>query len=148
MTTPDDAHRAQTRRTALTIGGTLGAVFLALVVAVLVKGRGTGGAVEVRTGAEWAQVSDGNRVVIEGKVIGIQREGLFKSVTVQVDESLVVICSFGGLLSEGKGPQGSDLQDWIDAIQYGQRIKVGGGATRNPPSMYACDTVPPIKRIR
>jgi hypothetical protein len=119
-----------------------------------VKGCGEGaaavapGAVEVLTGAEWKQLPDGNQVVIEGKVIGIQREGLFKSVTVQVDESLVVICSFGGLLSEGKGPQGSDLQDWIDAIQYGQRIKVVGGATRNPPFMSACDTVPPIKRTR
>lgn len=156
MTTPDDARRANIRSAAI-IGGILGAVFLALVVAVLVKGRGgeggagvAPGAVEVRTGAEWKQVPDGKRVQVRGKVARAF-PGFPAFVLLTLSDGTEVTCHFDLAIDPdtARGAySGSDLNDWFQQLKPGAELVVVGSAGRNPISLRGCDTVPPIPRVR
>ena len=155
--TSDDARRRANIRSALVIGGTLGAAFVALVVAVLVKGCGEGaaavapGAVEVLTGAEWKQLPDGKRVQTRGKVSRVYADGIMKHIELVLPDETRVSCIFD-LNLERLPPSGaytgSDLEDWIQQLKPGAELVIVGRGSRNPPTISLCDTIPPIKRIR
>jgi hypothetical protein len=148
---PDDAQRAQTRRTALIIGGVFGTVFIALMIAALVKNGGIGGAVEVRTGAEWKQVPDSKRVQVRGRLVSARADGPFTTARIVMHDGTEVLCVFD--LGFGpKAPRGvysnSDLADWAQSTPPGAEIVVVGRGSRNPPTVFDCDTMPPIPRVR
>lgn len=156
--TSDDTQRRANVRSALIIGSILGAVFLALVVAVLVKGRGgeggagvAPGAVEVRTGAEWKQVPDGKRVQIRGKVAAVYADGIYGSLDLELPDGFVVSCRFNMHIGKD-APRDtyshSDLKDWFQQLKPGAELIIVGRGSRNPPSLSGCDTVPPIPRVR
>jgi hypothetical protein len=151
MATPDEERRAETRRSALIIGGILGAVFLALAVAVLAKNGSPFGATEVRTGEEWKQLPDGKRAQARGTVARVSEVLSFTVVEIKLEDGATVTCYFDlhfGKNAPRSAYTGSDLKDWARQLRAGSELSVIGRANRTPPSLHECDTVPPIKRVR